>query len=539
MFTHSPIVLRKVNGRFDACSRTTVRAIGVGAAPSLLATVGAVVRALLVPGLVLAAIALVLLFAPHQAHVAGVGLLGITATDEVKKLIDELNTAFVDFKNKNDERLKQIEAKGSADAALVNGVENANKAISKMQGELKDALAKLAEVETAQARMFPAGSPEARQLEAKHAAKFFSMTRGGAPVEHVSDDDLTAYRAYKKGLDAYIRRGPGALNDSSIRNALSTGSATTGGFWVTPDVSGRIVELVFQTSPVRQIAAVQTIGTDALEGWNDLDEPDSGWVGEQSARTATATPQAPSKWSIPMHEQYANPAISQKQLDDSFYDVDAWLTRKVSSRLSRQENLAYVSGDGILKPKGFNCAAYQASAVTTKQSLTNWGVLTYVKSGAAGDFAATDPGDNIIDLIAALKVEYRQGAVFACNTTTLAAARKLKDGQGNYLMIPGFTNAFTNGVNLGTATVGGVAYAGQLLGFPVAELQDMPDIAANSFSLAFGNFREAYQIIDHVTGIRVLRDPYTNKPYVQVYTTKRTGGDVVNFEALKLMKFSA
>ena len=538
MFTHSPIVLRKVNGRFDACSRTTVRAIGVGAAPSLLATVGAVVRALLMPGLVLAAIALVLLFAPHHAPVAGVGLLGITATDEVKKLIDELNTAFVDFKNKNDERLKQIETRGSADAALVNGVENANKAISKMQGELKDALAKLAEVETAQARQFPAGSPEARQLEAKHAAKFFSMTRG-EPVEHVSDDDLTTYRAYKKALNNYIRRGSAALNDSGIRNALSTGSATTGGFWVTPDVSGRIVELVFQTSPVRQLAAVQTIGTDALEGWNDLDEPDSGWVGEQQARTETNTPQAQTKWSIPMHEQYANPKVSQKQLDDSFFDVEGWLTRKVSSRLSRQENLAYVSGDGILKPKGFLCSAYQASAITGKQSKSTWGVLTYLKSGAAGDFAAADPGDKIIDLIAALKVEYRSGAVFACNTTTLAAIRKLKDGQGNYLMIPGFSNAFTTGVNLGTATVGGIAYGGQLLGFPVAELQDMDDIAANSFSLAFGNFAEAYQIIDHATGIRVLRDPYTAKPYVQVYTTKRTGGDVVNFEALKLMKFAA
>jgi len=310
-----------------------------------------------------------------------------------------------------------------------------------------------------------------------------------------------------------MRAGGSGLS-TDISMALSVGSDPSGGYMVPPDTSGRLIDLIYQTSPMREVANIQTIGVDALEGPRDLDEADSGWVGEQDTRSETDTPTL-GEYRIPVEEQYAMPKTTQKLLDDGQFDVEGWLVGKVSSKMSRVENTAFVSGNGVKKPRGF--LTYPAGT----PSASAFEVIQQVASGAAGDFAATNPGDPLIDMTYALKAPLRGGAIWAMNSLAEAEVRKLKDGDGNYLWQPNF----------------GEHRGGLLLGYPVRNFEDMPDIAANSLSVAFGNFRAGYTIVDRI-GFRILRDPLTQKGYVLFYVTKRTGGDVDNFEAIKIMKFA-
>jgi HK97 family phage major capsid protein len=425
---------------------------------------------------------------------------------EVKKILDELNKAFADFKTANDERLKQIEAKGSADPLLVTKVDKANAEITKLSDQIKA-------IETSAARI-NAGGQEATANEARSAARFFSLVRN-EQVDEVSAGDVETFRAYKKAFNKYLRKGADSIG-TDARNALQVGADPAGGYFVEPDSSGRIVKLIFESSPIRQIADVQPISTDTLEGFNDLDEVSTGWVGEQAARPETNTPEA-GKWRIVVAEQYAMPKTTQKLLDDAQVDVGAWLEGKTADKLSRTENAAFVGGDGVNKPRGFTTYPVLAGA----PAKANWGKIAQVNSGAAGAFAAVNPGDKLIDLVFGLKAAYRIGANFIMARATVAEARKLKDGQGNYLWQPDFSTQ----------------QGARLLGFPIVEAEDMPALAANSLSLGFGNFKVGYQIVDR-QGIRVLRDPFTAKPYILFYTTKRVGGDVVNFEAIRLMKFA-
>ena len=427
---------------------------------------------------------------------------------ETKKLLADLNKAFEAFKEQNDSRLKQIETKGAADAVTVNAVEKANADISALQAQIR-------ELETAQARVSsgPRQSDASAELEAKHASQFLSAVRKRPVV--ATREDVEIFRAYNRAFDQYLRRGDSALQDAEIRGALSVGSDPEGGYAVTPDRTGRMVQLVYESSPVRQVASAQSIGTDALEGTHDLDEAEAGWVGEVSARPETGTPKT-GKWRIPVQEQYANPKVSQQNLDDASYDIGAWLEKKVAERLARKESTAFVLGNVPSQPRGF--LTYPAGSPTK----TAFGKIVQVNSGAAGAFAAADPGDKLIELVFGLKSAYRQGAVFAMSRLTVAEIRKLKDGQGNYLWQLAF----------------GQQQGSTVLGYPIVEMEDMPAIAADSLSIAFGNFKEAYQIVDR-QGIRVLRDNLTNKPWIHFYTTRRVGGDVVNFDALRIMKFAA
>lgn len=434
-----------------------------------------------------------------------------------KKILDELKSTIEEFKNANDNRLKALEKTGKEDVVLVTKVDAINASITEMQAKLEDALATAKAAEAAANRKPVNGNdPEAVREEAKNVRLFMAMTRR-KPLEEieVTDTDTTAYRAYRNAFNQMMRNG-GRGADSltpELRNALQVGSDPAGGYWVTPDMSGRIISLIYETSPMRQYASVQSIGTGALEGANDLDEAGAGWVGETEARTETTTP-ALAEYRIPVFEQYANPKASQTLLDDANVDVEAWLNGKVSAKFTRLENTAFFTGTGVKKPRGF--LTYAAGT----PSATTWSVIERVLTGADGGFLNASPGDCLINLVFALKEGYRQGANFFANRLTLAALRKLKDGQGNYLITRDFTD-----------------FAKQImLGFPVAEAADMPTIAVDSLSLAFGNFKEAYQIVDR-QGIKVLRDPYTAKPWVQFYTTRRVGGDVVNFDAIKLLQF--
>lgn len=434
--------------------------------------------------------------------------------EQVKQALDALNKAFEDFKKLNDERLKQIEARGQADPTLQEQVDKANAEIDKLRKELAQAQAaaqtRMDQLEADNSR--PPGGGPVSQDEAEHARGFQALVTGQA----VEQADLEQYRAYRRAFSSYLRRGERALA-GDILATLSVGSDPSGGYWVTPDVGGRMVELIYESSPMRQVANVITIGTDALEGPYDLEELDTGWVGETDARPETGTPKV-GGWRIPVHEQYAQPKVTQKALDDANYPVESWLQGKVAAKLARTENTAFVAGNGEKKPRGF--LTYNTSA--NAPSADTYQVLQYVASGKNGGFADTSPGDALITLVYKLKAAFRQGALFMMNRATLAEARKLKDGQGNYLWQPDFTKM----------------QGGQLIGFPVSEAEDMPDLATNSLSIAFGNFNEAYQIVDRI-GIRVLRDPLTEKGFVKFYTTKRVGGGMVNFDALKLMKFAA
>jgi len=419
----------------------------------------------------------------------------------------ELGRAFEAFKEANDERLMQIERKGAADPLTEIKVKRLNEDVSRAH-ELADAAKKRVDhLETTLSR-----SPLGEIKSNEHAeAKIFEIERKnnfGAEV------DLNTYRQYKSAFSNYLRKNNAGSNIDETK-ALSVGSDPDGGFAVTPDMSGRIASLVYETSPMRQVANVVTIGTDALEGFNDLTESTSGWVGEGETRSETTSPSF-GEWRIPVHEQYAEPRATQKLLDDAMFNIEEHLAGKIAERLTRMENTAFIKGNGVKKPRGILTYAAGTS------SSTNFNVMEQVVSGAAGAFAVTDPGDALISLVYSLKAPYRENSVFMMRRSTLAEVRKLKDSNGNYLWQPDFQQK----------------QGGTLLGFNVVEAEDMPAIAADSLSIAFGDFNKAYQIVDR-QGIRILRDSFTAKPYVKFYTTKRVGGDVVNFEAIKLMKFSA
>ena len=408
-------------------------------------------------------------------------------TKAVKEVADSLQTAFAEFKQANDERLAEIEKKGKADPLLEEKVNKINDQLSHLE-ELKS---KLTQLETAVKRPGMGGNGgEVKSWDGKSSLS-------ADEVEH------------KKAVLAYLRKGHDVSAEIE-RKALSVNSDPDGGYLVHADMNGRIVTKIFETSPVRQFANVITISTDALEGSYDLEEASAGWVNETGARTETNTPQL-GAWRIPVHELYAKPKATQKLLDDAVVNIEAWLAGKIADKLSRLEATAFVSGDGVGKPRGF---LTYAAGTSHKQ-------IEQIATGANGGFAASGGADKIFDFIYSLKEAYLANARWAMGRLALAKVRQLKDDQKQYLWTPG----------LGAAP-------STLAGYPIAMFEDMPVPATNSLSIALADWSEAYQIVDR-QGIRTLRDPYSSKPYVEFYTTKRVGGDVLNFEAIKLLKFGS
>ena len=432
--------------------------------------------------------------------------------DELKDVIEGLGKTFDEFKSKNDERLAQIEKSGKADPLLDEQLTKINSKLDEL-GAVKD---RLSQAETALARKSVAaddGTSGKMQEKANQFAKMVAKHRGIPASEVVKEFGVDGLSEYKKHFEGWMRKGDSYSNQPDAMKSLSVGSDPDGGYFVEPDTSGRIVTKIFETSPMRQVANVMTIGTNALEGIYDLDESDAGWVGETQGRPETGTPKI-AAWSIPVHEMYAEPRITQKLLDDSMVNVEAWLADKVSTKFARKENAAFVNGDGVGKPRGF---------LTYASGTTLPGTIQQRNTGVSGGFATSSAGaDILISTIYGLKQGYRSGSNWFMPRSATAEVRKLKASDGSYLWQPGIM-------------------AGQpatLLGYSVIEFEDMPDIAADSLSIAFGDMNEAYQIVDRV-GVRVLRDPYTAKPYIKFYTTKRVGGDVLNFESIKIIKFAA
>lgn len=425
---------------------------------------------------------------------------------ELAKAVEGVKTGFEAFKEANDQRLKEIEAKGAADPLL-------EEKLAKIEKDMDAKQAKLDQFELAMKRQNRTVVDEKGNeidLDAK-AAKWANMVARSRGTR-VEDFGAKQLDAYKQAFDTFLRKGDEIIG-ADEKKALSVGTDPDGGYVVHPDMSGAIVTKVFETSPMRAYASIQVISTDALEGLYDLEEAASGWVGETDARSETGTPQL-GKWRIPVHELYAKPKATQKILDDAEINMEAWLATKVSEKFARDEAAAFVNGSGVNKPRGF---------LTYPDGTTLPGTIERINTGANGAFdAAPNGGDALIDALYGLKAQYRANATWFMNRATTKLARKLKDSDGAYLWSPGIA-------------------AGQpasLLGYPIAAFEDMPNPATGSLSIAVGDMRAAYQIVDRV-GIRTLRDPYSAKPYVEFYTTKRVGGDVINFEAIKLIEFSA
>ena len=435
---------------------------------------------------------------------------------EIKGLIEDQGKAFEAFKATMDEMKKADVVTADKLAKIEADLDKAVEAKAALDAKIMAERKEREDLELRLSRAGASGTSAEAEAEMKtfNAALASALALRGKPAISVDAKGFDAYRAAHAKM---LRVGKDGLETEEIK-AMSVGSDPDGGFLVTPDTSGRIVNKVYESSPIRQIADVMTISTDSLEGIEDLDEAACGWVGETEARTDTSTPQV-GKWSIPVHEMYAMPKITQKLLDDAVIGVEQWLADKVADKLSRTENAAFVTGNGVSKPRGF---ADYTTALDSGSGVT-WGTIGHVMSGASADFvaAASYPADKIFDLIGTVKEAYLPNSRFVTRRSVITKMRKLKDTTGAYLWQPSLV--------LGNPESWG--------GYPITRAEDVPALAADSLSLWFGDFRAGYQIVDR-TGIRVLRDPYSAKPYVVFYTTRRVGGGVVNFEAIKAMKFN-
>ena len=294
---------------------------------------------------------------------------------------------------------------------------------------------------------------------------------------------------------------------------MSGSSNPDGGYLVTPAAETDILRRMANISPIRAISTVREISTSTYRKAFSTTGPATGWVAETDARPATANQQI-ADMSFPAMELYAMPAATQNLLDDTIVDIEQWIASEVDTVFAEQEGAAFVNGNGTNKPTGF------LSYTKTPVSTWAWGKTAYVPTGVAGAFAASNPSDILIDFIYTLRAGYRQNASFVMNRKTQALIRKFKTTTGEYIWEP-------------PATLGATA---TLMNFPVVEAEDMPDVATDSFSIAFADFRRAYLVVDR-RGVRILRDPYSSKPYVLFYTTKRVGGGLQDFDAIKLLKF--
>lgn len=435
---------------------------------------------------------------------------------EIKKVIDQQGEAFEQFKKAND-ALIAAKAEGKA----VGDLEAKVATLSASLDKLTEQKAAIDELLLKAARPGGLGGVDPKAAEAKAAElKGFNISlraeyqSKGKP--YGGDLSQEAYEQYKSG---FFKIAAGVQFDgltSDERKAMSAGSDPDGGYLLPNSTQGMMVTKLFEQSIMRQLATVETISTDKIEGIVDNNEASAGWVSELGTRSDSGTPQV-GRWEIQAHEMYAMPKISQKLIDDAATNVEAWLAGKVADKFARVEGTAFWTGTGVGQP--FGLASYTTAA--TSDSSRAWGQFEHVVSGANGAFHTTQ-FDPIHDIQGAMKDHFLPNAQWCMRRSVRTAARKLKESTTNrYLWEPGMQ----------------VGAPERLNGYPVRVDEYMPALATGSLSLAFGDFRQAYTIVDRM-GVRTLRDPYTAKPYVVFYSTKRTGGGAMNFEAVKFLKFS-
>ncbi len=326
----------------------------------------------------------------------------------------------------------------------------------------------------------------------------------------------TMDQPHKKAFAAYLRSG----DDDALRGleldgkSLSTAVAADGGYLVDPQTSDTIQSVLHSSASLRSIAHVANVDGTAYEVLVDHTEVGSGWATETAAAVETDTPQI-DRISIPLHELSALPKASQRLLDDSAFNIEEWLAGRIADKFASAEAQSFIVGDGVDKPKGF------LDHPSVANGAWSWGSLGYVATGAAGEFAVGQAADSIVDLVYSLGARYRANAAFVMNSKTAGAVRKMKDADGRFL--------WSDGLAAGEPA--------RLMGYPVLIAEDMPDIAPDATAIAFGNFEKGYTIAER-PDMRILRDPFSAKPHVLFYATKRVGGDVSDFAAIKLLKFS-
>jgi HK97 family phage major capsid protein len=320
---------------------------------------------------------------------------------------------------------------------------------------------------------------------------------------------------HRKAFGAYIRQG-----DEDQFKALglegkgyNTAIAAEGGFLVDPQTSEMVAHVLRSGASIRAVARVVQVEATAYDVLVDHGDIGAGWISESDASVADPTPTV-SRISVELHELSAAPSASQRILDDTAFDMEAWLAERIADRFLRAESDAFVNGTGANQPAGF------LTKTMVPEASWSWGNIGYVATGTDGDFDPNEPGDAIVDLVYTLGAEYRARAVFVMNSKTAGELRKMKDSHGRFLWVEGLAGD----------------QPARLLGYPVQICEAMPEIGSDSFSIAFGDFHHGYTIAER-PDIRILRDPFTNRPNVTFFATKRVGGDVTDFAAIKTLKF--
>lgn len=394
---------------------------------------------------------------------------------DVEQVAQDLQKKFDEFREKNDKRIDAVEQEKG-----------------KLAGEVETLNGKLTELD---------------QLKSDLEAELKALKRPGGGTES------KAATEHKSAFMQFVRKGQEDGLRELEQKALQTGVDADGGYAVPEELDRTLLDILKNQVVMRQEANVITVGGSDYKKLVNLHGAASGWVGETDARPATGTPKLEQITPF-MGEIYGNPQATQKMLDDAFFNVEEWINSELALEFAEQEEVAFTIGNGTLKPKGF--LAYP-SAVTDDKTRA-FGTLQHILSGAAGGITA----DAIIKLVYTLRKVHRTGAKFMMNNNSLFQVRILKDSEGNYLWRPGLE----------------LDQPSTLAGYGVAENEQMPDVAADAKAIAFGNFKRGYTIVDRI-GTRILRDPYTNKPYVGFYTTKRTGGMLADSQAIKLLQIGA
>ncbi len=394
-------------------------------------------------------------------------------------VVDDLHYAFHAFKEQHERDVAEIKSRGTSDPVATEKLDRIARTLDQHQ----------------------------RRFDEMHLKA--ARPHLGAGSHHRNHAEL----AHKAGFDGYVRKGETANLLDLEGKALSIASSPDGGYLVPPETEAAVNTALRAISPIRAIAGIRQVSSAVYKKPFSVNGFGTGWVGETAVRPQTSTPTIDAL-TFPAMELYAMPAATSALLDDAAVNIDQWIAEEVRDAFAQQEGQAFVTGDGVNKPRGFLDYPKVANASWT------WGNLGTVSTGVAGAFAASNQTDKLIDLVFSVKAGYRANASFVMNRTTQAQIRKFKDAQGDYIWQPAQAPGATP----------------TLLGYPVVEAEDMPDIANDAHAIAFGDFQRGYLVVDRI-GIRVLRDPYSAKPYVLFYTTKRVGGGVQDFNAIKLMKF--
>lgn len=395
------------------------------------------------------------------------GLTTVSAATDPVELVGEINTAFETWKAKHAREQTEVNA------------------------ELQRVNSQIAAMKIGGSGPASGGVSERDRTEVNSALRRL-----------IRDGDESAMAALQTGINA----------------RMSTDSAPDGGFMVVPYLSPVMTERLQAISPMRNLARTEIIATDVFEEIADTGAAGAEWVAEREARGDTDSPTL-HKLSVPVHEISAMPRVTQRLLDDSTFDLAAWLTGRISQSFARKEGNAFINGDGVNKPRGI----LQYDTSDDDDDTRAWGAIQTTPTGKSDGFLApttsVSPADALLDVVYSIKPEYRAGASWIMNRKTAAIARKFKDTDGRFL--------WADSIAAGEPP--------RLLGFPVALDEEMPDVGAGTTPIAFGDFASGYIIVDR-TGLRMLRDPFTDKPNVRFYTTKRVGGAVFNSEAIKLLR---